>query len=87
MGVLHVAASESSVAALDELMNVASAFNEPAEYLSHETVQNKAPWLKTDEVLKFGFMPGESYCDPYLLGNFFLRDAQKNARRGYSSGN
>ena len=76
VGVLHVAASESSVAALDELMSVAKQFNEPAEYLSHETVQHKVPWLKTDEVLKFGFMPEEAYCDPYLLGTFFARCAK-----------
>jgi sarcosine oxidase subunit beta len=76
VGVLHVAAGEQSVAALDALMKIADEFNEPAEYLSHEDAQNKAPWLKTDEVLKFGFMPREAYCDPYLLGTFFARCAK-----------
>jgi 4-methylaminobutanoate oxidase (formaldehyde-forming) len=75
-GVLHVAASEPSVAALDDLMKIANEFNEPAEYLSHEAVQEKLPWLKTDEVLRFGFMPREAYCDPYLLGTFFARCAK-----------
>lgn len=76
VGVLHVAASESTVADLDDMMRIADSFKEPAEYLTHETVKAKVPWLKTDEVLKFGFMPLESYCDPYLLGTFFARCAK-----------
>lgn len=78
VGVLHVAASEATVADLDNLMRIADSFNEPAEYLTHETVKTKVPWLKTDEALKFGFMPNESYCDPYLLGTFFARCAKMN---------
>ena len=78
VGVLHVAASESSVADLDNIMRIANSFNEPSEYLTHETVKTKVPWLKTDEALKFGFMPNESYCDPYLLGTFFARCAKMN---------
>jgi 4-methylaminobutanoate oxidase (formaldehyde-forming) len=58
------------------MMQIADSLNEPAEYLTHETVKTKVPWLKTDEVLKFGFMPLESYCDPYLLGTFFARCAK-----------
>ena len=76
VGVLHVAASEATVADLDDMMRIADSFNEPAEYLTHETVKTKVPWLKTDEILKFGFMPLESYCDPYLLGTFFARCAK-----------
>jgi sarcosine oxidase subunit beta len=78
VGVLHVAASESTVADLDDMMRIADSFNEPAEYLTHEMVKAKVPWLKTDEVLKVGFMPNESYCDPYLLGTFFARCAKMN---------
>ena len=76
VGVLHVAASEATVADLDDMMRIADSFNEHAEYLTHETVKTKVPWLKTDEILKFGFMPLESYCDPYLLGTFFARCAK-----------
>ncbi|MEO6355555.1 MAG: FAD-binding oxidoreductase [Ferruginibacter sp.] len=78
VGVLHVAASESTVADLDDMMRIADSFNEPAEYLTHEMVKAKVPWLKKDEVLKVGFMPNESYCDPYLLGTFFARCAKMN---------
>jgi 4-methylaminobutanoate oxidase (formaldehyde-forming) len=78
VGVLHVAASESTVADLDDMMRIADSFNEPAEYLTHEMVKAKVPWLKTDEVLRVGFMPNESYCDPYLLGTFFARCAKMN---------
>jgi sarcosine oxidase, subunit beta len=75
-GAVHIAVSESSVADLDALMQIANEFNEPAEYLNHQKVTAKLPWLKTDEVLKAGFMPLESYCDPYLLGTFFARCAK-----------
>ena len=76
VGVLHVAASKSSVADLDNIMRIADSCNEPSEYLTQKTVKAKVPWLKTDEALKFGFMPNESYCDPYLLGTFFARCAK-----------
>ena len=76
VGVLHVAASESKVKDLEELMNVAQEFGQPAEYISQEEAHQKAPWLKTEEALRIGFMPGEAYCDPYLLGTFFARCAK-----------
>lgn len=76
VGVLHVAASESTVKELDDLMLIADSINEPAEFLTPDAAKKKAPWLKTDEVLKVGFMPLESYCDPYLLGTFFARCAK-----------
>src|SRR4051812_3348956 len=71
VGVMHVAASEGSVIALDELMKVAEEFIEPADYISKEEAHKKSPWLKTDEAERIAFMPGEAYCDPYLLGTFF----------------
>ena len=76
VGVMHLAASEESVVALDELMKVAEEFNEPADYISKEEAHKKSPWLKTDEAKKIAFMPGEAYCDPYLLGTFFARCAK-----------
>lgn len=76
VGVLHLAASESSAKELDSLMQIATVFDEPAVYLSQSSIQEKAPWIKADNVLKAGFMPLESYCDPYLLGTFFARCAK-----------
>jgi sarcosine oxidase subunit beta len=78
VGVMHVAASETNVIALDELMKVAEEFSQPAEYISNEEAHKKSPWLKTDEVKRVGYMPGEAYCDPYLLGTFFARCAKIN---------
>ena len=75
VGVLHVAATESSIADLAALMNIADAFHEPATYLDPQKVKTKVPWLNTEGVLKFGFMPQDAYCDPYLLGTFFARCA------------
>ncbi|MGI8950988.1 MAG: NAD(P)/FAD-dependent oxidoreductase [Chitinophagaceae bacterium] len=76
VGVLHVAACEQRVNDLKELMQIAKEFNQSAEYISNEEAHKKAPWLKTDEAINIGFMPEEAYCDPYLLGSFFVRCAK-----------
>jgi len=76
VGMMHVAASESKVKDLEGLMAIAEEFKQPARYISNEKAHQMAPWLKTDEVLRIGFIPGEAYCDPYLLGTFFARCAK-----------
>ncbi len=90
VGTLHVAATDTSVAELETLMGIATAFNEPATYLDQAAVKAKAPWLKIEEVLKCGFMPQDAYCDPYLLGTFFARCAKMQGaeiRQGVDVGN
>lgn len=77
VGVLHVAASEGRVADLEELMKVATEFEQPASYVSQAKAHAMSPWLRTDDAIKIGFMPGEAYCDPYLLGTFYARCAKK----------
>lgn len=77
VGVMHVAASEESAKSLAELMRIAAKYDQPAEYISQEEAHRKSPWLKTDEAVRIGFMPGEAYCDPYLLGTFFARCGRK----------
>lgn len=76
VGVLHVAAEESSVNDLAALMAVATEFNEPAMYISQEDARKRAPWVNTAEAAKIGYIPGEAYCDPYLLGTFYARCAK-----------
>ena len=76
VGVMHVAASEKSVADLDVLMNIADEYTEGATYITSAEAHQISPWLKTDEALRIGFMPKEAYCDPYLLGTFFDRCAK-----------
>lgn len=76
VGVMHVAASESSVKDLEELMSIAGEFNEPCAYITPDEARQRAPWLKTDEVLRIGYIPQEAYCDPYLLGTFYARCAK-----------
>ncbi len=78
VGVMHVASSETNVTALQELMDIADEFNQPAEYISYEDANRMSPWLQAIEPLKIGFMQGEAYCDPYLLGTFFARCARMN---------
>lgn len=77
VGVLHVAASEDRVNDLDELIKVAAEFKQHAEIISAGEATKMSPWLKADEATKIGFMAGEAYCDPYLLGTFYARCARK----------
>ncbi len=76
VGMMHVAASDAKVHDLEELMTIAEEFKQPARYVSNEEAHKLSPWLKTDEAIKIGFVPGEAYCDPYLLGTFFARCAK-----------
>ena len=76
VGMLHVAASEQKVKDMEDLMEIAEEFQQPAAYISNDQAHKMCPWLKTDEVLKIGFIPNEAYCDPYLLGTFYARCAK-----------
>lgn len=76
-GMMHVAASDATVKDLEQLMDIAQKFNQPYSYLSNNEAQRMCPWLNTNEALRIGFVPGEAYCDPYLLGTFFARCAKQ----------
>jgi 4-methylaminobutanoate oxidase (formaldehyde-forming) len=77
VGVMHMAASENTVSDLEELVRIAAEFRIPSEYLSTAEAQRMAPWLNAREAIKIGFIPGEAYCDPYLLGTFFASCAKR----------
>ena len=77
-GMMHVAASDGTVKELEQLMDIAQKFNQPYGYVSNSEAQRMCPWLKADEALRIGFLPGEAYCDPYLLGTFFARCAKQH---------
>jgi sarcosine oxidase, subunit beta len=77
VGMMHVAASEGRVKDLEDLMAIADEFEQPRQYISNGEAHTMAPWLKTDEALRIGYMPSEAYCDPYLLGSFFARCAKQ----------
>jgi len=76
-GMMHVAASDGTVKELEQLMDIAQKFNQPHGYISNNEAQQMSPWLKAGEALRIGFMPGEAYCDPYLLGTFYARCAKQ----------
>lgn len=85
VGMMHVAASDEKVKDLENLMTIAKEFKQQAHYISNEEAHKMSPWLKTDEAIRIGFVPGEAYCDPYLLGTFFARCAKMqgaNFRQG-----
>jgi len=75
-GILHIAASESKVNELDELVEIAANHNEQYEWISNEKAEQMTPWLNASTALKIAFMPNEAYCDPFLLGTFFARSAK-----------
>jgi len=75
-GMMHVAASENSVKDLEDIMAVAEEYKQTAYYISNDEAHKKSPWLNTEEAIKIGFIPNEAYCDPYLLGTFFMRCAK-----------
>jgi 4-methylaminobutanoate oxidase (formaldehyde-forming) len=77
VGMVHVAASDDSVRELEQLMHTAQQFHQPYDYIGYEAARRMCPWLKTDEALRIGFVPGEAYCDPYLLGTFYARCAKQ----------
>ncbi len=76
VGILHVAATESKVEELDQLVKIADAYNEPWQYVQREQAEKMVPWLDASSTLKMAFLPDEAYCDPYLLGTFFARSAK-----------
>lgn len=76
VGMMHVASSDAKVKDLETLLAIADEFKQPAYYISNEEAHRMSPWLKTDEAIKIGYIPGEAYCDPYLLGSFFARCAK-----------
>jgi len=76
VGMVHIAASEKKVVDLDNLMEIAGEFGQPASDLTKAETGKKLPWLATEEVLKIGYLPDEGFCDPYLLGIFFARCAK-----------
>lgn len=76
VGILHVAASEEKAEELNELMKIAETINEPALYIDAAEATRMAPWLDASDAKKIAFVPGEAYCDPYLLGTFFARSAK-----------
>jgi sarcosine oxidase, subunit beta len=77
VGMMHVAASEAKLKDLEELMKIAEQFHQSAHYISNEEAHQMSPWLNTDQALRIGLLPGEAYCDPYLLGTFFARCAKE----------
>jgi 4-methylaminobutanoate oxidase (formaldehyde-forming) len=78
VGVLHVAATKERVRELEELVGIAKEFRQPAEFISTHQAHKMSPWLQTDDVMQVAYMPGEGYCDPYLLGTFYARCAKAN---------
>ncbi|MEQ9287905.1 MAG: FAD-binding oxidoreductase [Cyclobacteriaceae bacterium] len=78
VGSLHVAASEASVSALNELMSIANDFGIDHAELTRLEMEKMVPWLKTDEILKASFMHGDAFMDAYVLANAFVVAAKKH---------
>jgi 4-methylaminobutanoate oxidase (formaldehyde-forming) len=67
VGSLHIAASPQTQAGLEELAAAAAEHSEPFEWIDPEETFKRIPWLQTERELRVGFMPEDSYLDPYQL--------------------
>jgi 4-methylaminobutanoate oxidase (formaldehyde-forming) len=76
VGILHIAASDTKVNDLNELVKIATEFGERWELLTPQKAEAMAPWLNASTAKQIAFMPDEAYCDPYLLGTFYARSAK-----------
>lgn len=76
VGSLHIAASPQTQTGLEELAAAAAEHSEPFEWIDAEETFKRIPWLQTDRELRVGFMPEDSYLDPYQLAMAYA-DAAK----------
>jgi len=77
VGSLHLAVSESSIAALDKLISIAGDFNIYHSEITHAEIAQMVPWLNVDEIHSASFMPDDAFTDAYVLTNAFA-EAAKN---------
>ncbi len=77
VGSLHVAASDASISALDQLISIADAFNIKHHNVSGEEIKGMVSWLKIDDILKATYMPEDAFLDAYVLANSFVEAARK----------
>ena len=67
VGSLHIAASPQTRGELEKLAAAAAEHSEPFEWIDPEDAFKRIPWLQTERELRVGFMPRDSYLDPYRL--------------------
>ena len=78
VGSLHLAASESSIAALEELLTIADEFNIVHSAVANAEIRKMVPWLNVDEIHKSSFMPDDAFLDAYLLANAFAEASKRH---------
>lgn len=76
VGALHLAGSEASAAALDDLAAVAAALDEPLEWVEPADLASRLPWLAVEEVHRAALVPEDAHLDPYLLAAAYARAAR-----------
>jgi sarcosine oxidase subunit beta len=81
VGSLHLAASDASLSALDDMISIANKFDISHESISTSEIEKLVPWLKTDEIVKACFMPDDAFMDAYVLTNAFALAAKKRGAR------
>lgn len=77
VGSIHVAASETSLESIKNLMEVADTFNLNKEWLSSEDIKVKLPWLNTEHVIGGAFMKDDCYMESTVLANNFAKAAKE----------
>lgn len=87
VGTLHVAATQASVNALEQLISIADDFKIDHREVGSTEMEKMVPWLKTDEILKASYMPGDAFADAYVLANAFVMAAKKYGAKVLQSTN
>ncbi len=78
VGSLHLAATELSILALENLISIANDSNIVHSTVSHSEIKKMVPWLKVDEIQKASFMPDDAFLDAYVLTTAFAEAAKKH---------
>lgn len=78
VGSLHLAASDTSLSSLDDMITIADKFKISQTNLTNHEIEELVPWIKTDEIVKACFMPDDAFMDAYVLTNAFVLAAKKH---------
>ena len=76
VGGLHLAASETRVRELRELVIVAERAGLRVEWVSADEASRRVPWLNPEAVADAAFMAEDAFIDPYRLAMAYARAAR-----------
>lgn len=78
VGGLQVAASDASVAKLEDLERLAGENGEEFFWIDRAEAEAQVPWLDGSTAHKFALLPRDAFIDPYLLATAYAKAAQQH---------